>query len=297
MPESRPLRVYVILALGIISVMLSPIFIRFASAAPSITVGVWRTVFAALLLTPVALLRMGPEVRHFSRRDGLLVVGAGVLLGLHIVAWIESIYHTTVASASVLVWTNPLFMALLGFFFLRERLSKEIVAGLVVAVLGAMLLGWGDLSDAGNPAPNPLLGNSLALIAAVLVSIYLVIGRVVRQRYSWLTYVFPLYVVTAVTTLVMALVRGTPLFGYDASIYGWCLLLALGPSLLGHGAFNYAVRYFRVALLGAVSLLEPVGSSILAYLIFDEAPGLLAVGGMLLVLVGVTFAIRPSRKR
>ena len=124
---------------------------------------------------------------------------------------------------------------------------------------------------------------------------YLVIGRVVRQRCSWLAYIFPLYVATALTILVMALVRGTPLFGYEAAIYGWCLL-AIGPSIMGHGAFNYAVRYFRVALLGAVSLLEPVGSALIAYVIFDEVPGLLAFLGMLLVLVGVTFAMKPSGK-
>ena len=294
--DPRPPRVYPILALGLISVMMSPILVRFASAAPGMAVAVWRTVFAALMLAPFALARIGPEVRQFSRRDWALVVGAGVLLGLHFVAWIESLYHTTVASASVLVWTNPVFMALLGFLCLRERLTKGVVAAMMVAVAGAGLLGWGDLADPGGQAPNPLLGNSLALAAAVLVSIYLIIGRVVRQRCSWLAYVFPLYVTVAATTLGMALMLGTPLLGYETAVYGWCAVMALGPSLMGHGAFNYAVRYFPVAFLGVISLLEPVGAAIMAYFLFDEAPGLLALGGMVLVLSGVAAAIRPTKK-
>ncbi len=294
--EPRPPRVYLILALGLVSIMLSPILVRFAGSAPGMAVAVWRTVFAAVLLAPFALPRIGPEVRQFSRREWMLVLGAGILLGLHFAAWIESLYHTTVASASVLVWTNPIFMALLGFLFLRERLSKTVVFAMLGGVLGAMLLGWGDLVAPGGQASNPMLGNSLALGAAVLVSIYLVIGRVVRQRYSWLAYVFPLYVTVAVTTLTMALVLGTPLLGYDPAVYGWCLAMALGPSLMGHGAFNYAVRYFPVALLGVISLLEPVGASIIAYFLFDEVPGLVALLGMLMVFAGVSAAMLAGRK-
>ena len=294
-PEPRPKSVIPILALGLVSIMVSPILVRFAGEAPGVAVAVWRTVFAALLLTPVAVMRIGPEVKQFSRREWVLVLGAGVVLGLHFIAWIESLYHTTVASASVLVWTNPLFLAVLGFFFLRERLTRSVVIALMVGVFGAGLLGWGDLTSPLDQAANPMLGNSLALVAAVLVSIYLLIGRVVRQRYSWLAYVFPLYVTVALTTLGMAWGTGIPLLGYPLAVYGWCALLALGPSLLGHGSFNYVVRYIPVALLGIISLLEPVGASILAYFLFDEVPGLLALAGMLLVLVGVGTALRPTQ--
>ncbi len=295
MAEPRPFRVYPILALGLVSFAMSPILVRFASAAPGAALAVWRTLLAAVLLAPVALPRIGSEVRRFTRRDWAWVVSAGVLLGLHFIAFIESLYHTSVASASVLVWTNPIFIALLGFVFLRERLSLPLAAGIVVSVTGAVLLGWGDLHETTGQAPNPALGNGLALTAALLVSGYLVIGRVVRQRYSWLAYVFPLYCVVALTTLATALLLGTPLLGYDASIYALCLLMALGPSLLGHGSFNYAVRYFPVALLAVLSLLEPVAASVAAYFLFGEAPGALAVAGMGLVLAGVCAALWPRQ--
>ena len=293
--EPRPANVIPVLVLGLFSIMMSPILVRFAGEAPGMAVAVWRTVFAALFLAPVAVSRIGVEVKQFSRREWGLILGAGVLLGLHFVAWIESLYHTTVASASVLVWTNPIFMALLGYVFLRERLTRPVVLALMVSVVGAGLLGWGDLTNPQTQASNPLLGNSLALAAAVLVSIYLIIGRVVRQRYSWLAYVFPLYVTVALTTLLVALVSGVSLFPYPFAVYGWCAVMALGPSLLGHGSFNYAVRYFPVAMLGVISLLEPVGASLIAYALFDEVPGTVALAGMILVLLGVATALRPSR--
>lgn len=291
----RPFRVYPILGLGLLAFTASPILVRFASEAPGLALAVWRTAFAVLILAPWALPKIGPELRRMTRREWLLISASGVLLGLHFVFWIESLYHTTVASASVLVTTNPIFIALLGFLLLGERVAGRVVAAIGIGVFGAVLIGVGDAGAPSGAASNPLLGNGLALTAALFFSVYLLIGRVVRQHYSWLAYVFPLYTIVAITTLVLALVFGTPLFGFGWEIYGLCVLMALGPSITGHGSFNYAVRYFPVALLGLLGLLEPVGASVAAFLLFGEVPPVVAVVGMLLVLVGVAVAMRPRR--
>lgn len=295
--DHRPFAVFPILALGLLCFSSSPILVRFADDAPGLAIAVWRTIFAACLLAPVALPRIGAEVRAFTRRDVLMIGGAGVLLGLHFVTWIESLYHTSVASASVLVTMSPLFLALLGYVFLRERLSFPVVAGIVVAVLGAVLIGLGDAAAEPVGGSAAWLGNSLALFAALLVSFYLLIGRVVRQKTSWLAYVFPLYCVVALTATVLALVMGTPLFGYEWGFYGLCSLMALGPQIVGHGSFNYAVRFFPAAILGLLSLVEPVGASVMAYLLFGETPGLLALVGMAVVLVAIAFSILYGRRR
>lgn len=293
----RPAVVYSILLLGLISFSMSAILVRFADEAPGMAIAVWRTVFAALMLAPFALATIAPEVRQFVRRDLWMILGAGVLLGLHFVTWIESLYHTSVASASVLVTVSPIFLAVFGYLFLRERLSAPVVAAIVMAVCGAALIGWGDASGSGGGGSNNILGNSLALVAAMLVSFYMLIGRVVRRKTSWLAYLFPLYAVVAITTLVLALVFETPLFGYDATFYGLCALMAIGPQIIGHGSLNYALRYLPAAILGVITLVEPVGASILAYLFFDEAPSWIAVGGMLLVLLSISFAILFRRRR
>ena len=294
-PEKRPALVYPLLALGLVCFTSSAILIRFAADGPAMAVAVWRTVFAVMLLAPVALWRVRDEVRMFTRREVMLIAGAGVLLGLHFITFITSLYHTTVASASVLVSLTPVFLAILGFLLLKERLSQSTVLGIVLAVVGAITIGLGDSGGLALAASDMLLGNTLALTAALLVSFYLLIGRVVRQRHSWLAYVFPLYVVVALTTVAGALILDTPLFGFSAGFYGLCLVMAIGPSIIGHGSFNYAVRYVPAALLGVLSLIEPVGASVVAYFLFDEVPGWIAVGGMLLVIIGVSCAVVPAR--
>lgn len=296
MTSVRSPRVLLILTCGVISFTFAPILVRWANDAPGLAIAAWRNVLAVVMLAPFALVRIRDEVRAFDRTDILLIGAAGLFLGLHFITWIESLYHTTVASASVFVTTSPVFLAVLGFFLLGERLSWKTLAGVGTAVSGAILIGWGDAgTNASLGGDGAIWGNALALSASLLVSVYLLIGRIVRQNVSWLAYVFPLYAVSALTTLVAAWSVGTPLFGYDLAFYGLCGAMALGPQIIGHGAFNYGVQFLPATLVGMMALLEPVGASALAFVFFAEVPLPLAVVGMLIVLGGVSLVIWSRR--
>jgi drug/metabolite transporter (DMT)-like permease len=285
-----PRHVYVVLLGGLLAISVSPILVRYAAEAPGEVVAVWRTVTAALLLAVPAFVRSRAEIASFSRREWTLIGTAGIFLGLHFVAFISSLYYTTVASASVLVSLSPIFMGIIGWVLLRERLTRREVIGIVVAIAATIMLQMTQ-GEAAVEAAHPLLGNSLALTAAALVAVYLIIGRVVRQHRSWLAYVAPLYAVTALTTLTVALLRGSSLFGWPWYIYGLCVLMALIPQLLGHGAFNYAIKYFPAATLGVASLAEPIGASMLALGLFGEVPTLPGVAAMTVILLSVAFVL------
>lgn len=290
MSTDWPPHIYVVLTLGVLSFAFAPILVRWAGDVPGLAIAVWRTGVAAGILLPPAMARIGPELRRFTRWDVALILSAGIFLGLHFIAWIESLYHTTVASASVLVTTSPILLAVLGYLVLGERLSRTTVGAIGAAVIGAALIGW---ADAGKVVlgRGALVGNSLALGGAVLVSLYLLIGRVVRQKASWLAYVTPLYIVAALTALGAAMLNDVPLVGYSWEFYALCAGLALGPQVLGHGSFNYALQYVPAAIVGMLSLLEPVGASILAYVLFGEVPPPASVGGMIVVLVAVAVVV------
>jgi drug/metabolite transporter (DMT)-like permease len=287
-----PLRVWVVLALGLAAFGSSAILVRYASEAPGLAIATWRTTFAVGIVTPLALAKAGPALRRLPGRDLALVAGAGVLLGLHFIGYIESLYHTSVASASVLVTTSPLFIAALGYVFLKERLAVRTVLVIGTAVLGGALIGLADAR--AGVFPRAVFGNTLALTAALLFSAYLLIGRAVRQRMGFLVYLLPLYAAAALTCLVAALVQGVAL-AQPPAVLGLCLLMALGPQLLGHGSFNYAVRYLPAALLGLLSLSEPVVASALAFALFGEQPAPLALVGMALVLASIAVVFARHR--
>ena len=291
-----PFRAWLSLIIGLAAISTSVLFVRWAAEAPGETLAVWRTVFGALLLVPVASVKARTEIRALTAREWVLILVSGVFLGLHFVTWINSLYFTSVASASALVALSPLFLAALGYLFLKERLTPKEVGALLVAIIGVAALGWIDRSPTAAAAVKPMLGNGLALSAAGFVSVYLLIGRFVRQRRSWLAYVAPVYVVTACTTLAVALFKGASLLGWGWEVYALCFGMALVPHLLGHGSLNWSLKYLSAATVGLASLGVPVLSSIWGALAFGEIPSTAAVAAMLLILAALGLFIRSRRQ-
>lgn len=283
-----PASVWALLALGLVAFGASPILVRLAGDAPALALAAWRTAFVTVLLAAPALGRYRPEVAAFTRRDVVLVVVAGVLLGLHFMTWIASVQLTSVAAASVLVTTNPVMIAVLGVLFLGERPTRRTQVAIAVAVVGATLIGLGERD--GGAYPNPMLGNALALAAAFLVSVYLLIGRAVRQRTSFVAYFAPLNAIAALTCTAGCIFLGVPL-SLELPVLGLAFVMGLGPGLLGHGSFTIALRYLPAAFLGLLSLVEPVLATGLAFALFGETPAPVALLGAVAILGAIAAVV------
>jgi drug/metabolite transporter (DMT)-like permease len=202
----------------------------------------------------------------------------------------------------VLVSTGPLWVALLSPIFLKEPLTKSVLTGMFLALLGGTIIGLSDscrLADSLICPPltefvqgETFLGNFLALIGAWAVAGYLIIGRRLRGGMSLVPYIFVVYGIAAVVLLgIMLAARQRPT-GFPAITYVWILLLALIPQLVGHSTYNWALRYLPAALVSITTLGEPVSSAILAYFILGEAPTLLIILGGILILAGIYISAR-----
>ncbi len=292
-PSGHPRNVIWVMLAAMAVIGFAPILVRWAGEAPPMAVVTWRTIFAVALLAPFVFARAGDSMRRMERRDWALTILAGAFLGLHFSAWTASIYHTSVASASVLVTSSPLFIAIMGWVLLRERLAPRTILAILAGVAGAVMISLGDSAD--DTFPRAALGNTLALSAALLVAIYFLIGRAVRQRTPLLAYLFPVYLSAAVVAIAITVASGVDL-GQSYRVLFLCFLLALGPQLIAHGAFNYAVRFLPAAVIGLATLSEPVVGSLLAVAFFAEIPSTLAIAGMGMVLlaIGATY-IRVGR--
>ncbi|MGB3541547.1 DMT family transporter [Rubrivirga sp.] len=285
-----PTAVWFLIGLGLLAFGAAPILIRYAGDAPALTLAFWRTVTVTLVLAPFAMVRARDEIRAFSVREWSLVIGAGILLGLHFMSWIGSVQLTSVASSSALVTLSPVFIVVLGGTFLDERPSARTTVAIGVAVVGAAVLALGSHSEAAS-FPNPALGNGLAIVAAALVAVYLVIGRAVRQGTSFLAYFVPLNAAAAVTCGIGCVLAGEPLMLTGAAAW-LAIAMGLGPGLLGHGSLNVAVRYIPAALIGLLTLTEPVLASGIAAVLFQEIPGAATILGIVIVLSAVVVVVR-----
>jgi drug/metabolite transporter (DMT)-like permease len=294
------------LLIAVLAVSTASIFIRFAQTqAPSLVIAALRLTLASLALAPVALARHRPELAALKRGDLWLALLSGLFLAAHFATWITSLEYTTVASSVVLVSTGPLWVAMLSPLVLREPLTRPILIGMSLALLGGIIIA---LSDACTwkgglvcPSLGQLLqgrlmfGNFLALFGAWMVAGYLIIGRKLRARMSLVPYIFLVYGTAAVALLLAVRVAGQSLLGYDWTIYLWIALLALLPQLIGHSTYNWALAYLPAAFVAVMTLGEPIGSSALAYFILQEAPTLAVIAGGAFILAGIYLAVRGSQ--
>ena len=285
-------RLLLSLCMGIVAVSFASILIRFAQGAgmPSLSIAAWRLIFASTILLPYAWITRRDEIRSLSGREWALLVASGVFLGLHFATWIASLGYTSVASSVVLVSMGPVFVGLGSWLLLRERPRAFVVVGIILAATGSIVISWGDLGQ----GRIQLVGDLLALAGAVFVAGYLMIGYRVRARRSLTTYIALVYTVAMVTVVIIVLITRQPMFGYSLNAYGWVLALALGPQIVGHSTLNWALRYLSATFVAIVTLAEPVGSGILAYILLGEAiTWPTAIGGTM-VLAGIYIASRAE---
>ena len=287
---------YIVLAIGVMIASTAAIMITGAInlGVDPLTVACGRIAIAALILTPIAWIRAGDEIRRISRRDWLIALASGVFLAIHFAAWISSLAYTSVASSTALVTTNPVFVALATWLIFRERLPFGTWLGVAITVLGSMLVGFSD--SAGGGGSNPLYGDALALLGAVTVSGYFLIGRALRARISILPYIWIVYSSAAIVLLLANAVAGQSLVGLPSTAYLLLLALAIGPQLLGHTAFNWSIKYLSATLVTVGILGEPVGSAILAVVILHQPVQPLQLLGGAVLLIGIAVSALAERQ-
>lgn len=276
------------LLLGVFATSTSAILVRYAQEdAPSLVIATGRLSIATLLLLPFAT-RRGLELQRFARRGWQLALLSGLLLGLHFAGYISSLRYTSIAAATVLATTTPVWVGLAAPLLLGERLNRQTIAGLALALVGGSVIGLGG----GGAGSQPLLGNALALSSALTGAAYLLIGRRLRPHLSLVAYTVIVYGMAALTLLALTLLTGQPLLGYPPRVYLLCLLMAIFPQLLGHSSYNYALAFLPVAYVSIAVISEPVGASLLGWLLFGEVPALATVAGGALIMSGVLLASR-----
>ncbi|MFH1184198.1 MAG: DMT family transporter [Chloroflexota bacterium] len=307
--RAKPPRLMLPFALGIavLAVSTASILIRLAQQdAPSITIAALRLALATVFLAPLAIGRHRKELHALGRREMWLAALSGTFLALHFGTWISSLEYTSVASSVVLVSTGPLWVALLAPLFLGERLTSGTMLGLALAVVGGIIIAAGDAcrwedglrctDPSGFAQRSSLWGNFLALAGAWAVSGYLILGRRLRATLALVPYIFLVYGFAALGLLVSAVLTGSLVLALPPVAYGWIVLLAIVPQLIGHSTYNWALRYLPAAFVAVTTLGEPVGSALLAYFVLDERPGAFVLGGAVFILGGIYLAARGTRR-
>ncbi|MFI5889488.1 DMT family transporter [Actinoplanes sp. NPDC051513] len=290
-PRQRPgLTTVVALAVAVLAVSSSAPLIAFA-AAPALAIAFWRNGLAAVALTPVTLGPRRPELLGAGRRALIFCLLAGVALAAHFATWMPSVQLGSVATATALVATQPVWQGLIAAAQGRRPPAAGWL-GIGLAVAGAA---WATGADVGVSG-QAVLADVLALLGAVAAAVYTALGEQARTTLSTTTYTWICYGTCALALLAVCLIARVDLAGYDPRTWAAILALVAGAQLLGHSMFNYALQRTSATTVSVLALLEVPGAALLAWVWLGQQPRLATLPGLLLLLAGVAvFVLGATR--
>lgn len=292
-------QITLVLSIGILAVSMAAIFARLSMEAWG-KQGIDFTLFLAASRLLISALILLPTWRKLSQLQVTstayyYAIAAGICLALHFATWISSLAFTSIAASTTLVTTNPIWVGLLSSWWLKEKLSRQSILGIIIALTGGILIALSDADSSGSYS-NPMLGNMLALIGAWMASLYIILGSQARkQGLNLSSYIAIAYSSAAIVLLPLPLLFQGSYLGYPPIVYLYVLLMAIVSQLIGHTSFNWAVRWISPNLISLTLLLEPIASSWLGFIIFNEIPSLLVLIGGLILLTGVGISLLGKR--
>jgi drug/metabolite transporter (DMT)-like permease len=271
------------LAVAVAAVSTSgPLMASAAVTVPVLAIAMWRNALSLVVLGPATLLRRRSEVRALHPRELRFAGTAGFFLALHFATWVPSLAMTSVASATALVATQPVWQAVIARLQ-GHHVSRQVWLGIALAVVGAGWLSGADFSVSSRS----LRGDGLAAAAAVFAAVYIAAGGEVRRTVSSLTYTTFCYAVAALVLLAICLVGDVRLGGWSAVSWWKLVAITAGAQLLGHSMFSLVLRTTSPTVVSLVILLEVPGAAVLAWLWLGQVPRASAIPGALLLLAGI----------
>jgi drug/metabolite transporter (DMT)-like permease len=280
------------------------IFIRYLTQTyqmPAIVLAFWRDLFVFLTLLPILALGKWAPLKIKGRDIGFLAL-FGLTLAIFNSLWTLSVSLNGAAVSTVLAYCSAGFTALLGWWFLKERLDWGKILAVALSLAGCVLV-----SNALDPAAwrLNLLGILTGILSGLLYAVYTLLGRSSSQRglNPWTAQVYTfwfaaVFLLAFNTTSIFsgglipgAAARAADFLWLGKAWIGWgaLFLLAAGPTLAGFGLYNVSLTYLPSSVANLVVTLEPAFTAVIAYLLLGERLSWIQIAGSLLILGGVVF--------
>lgn len=249
-----------------------------------VSIGFLRLLIASPALLLASRLVVGPAFWRVQRSHLLLMMLIGAAFAGYQLCYFAAIPRLGVAAAVMInICSAPIFTALLAGVLLRERLSWLTGAALAGAVAGTALLVGGAPASSGATL---WIGAALALGAGFCYSLVVLGSRVVAPHYHPLQPITMAFTLGAVVLLPAALAGGL-VVEYPPAGWGLLLYLGLAPTAFAYVLYLRGLRTVPATVAAIASLLEPLGSTLLAVLLLGERLGPAGVAGAALLLASM----------
>lgn len=289
MKENKTLP-YVALGIGILSLSLSAMFVRWAKAPGTVT-GFYRLFLSTLVLTPLFIIRQNRE-NPMPKRVLIFPILAGIFTAGDFSLWNSSLAFTTAANATLLGNTAPLWVALGAWLIFREKLNRTFWLGLGLALTGALLIMGSDFLL----HPRLGIGDLMASTAAIFYASYMLSTQHGRRHIDPFRYTWLVGISASISILIINLVLRNNLMDYDLQTWLVFLGTAIVSQTIGYISISYALGHLPAHVVSPTMVGQPIMTTLLAIPLLGEIPNLIQVLGGLIALSGI-FIVNQSHNR
>ena len=279
-------RIYLILFIALISVSSTAVVIRYVELVPALTLAFWRMLSASLFLWCYSIKK--PQ-RLISLNNRSRILFAGFFLGMHFALFFVGVRSTSVASATLLANTGPIFTSLLSRLS-GQKVSRSVVLGLFISVFGIIIVQWSGFGAEGNN----YWGNLFSLLSGFCIAMTYMFASKIRKDTENILYGRSVFFVAAVTILLVTILSGGSIFSFNKGDIIWFVFLGIVPSILGHNMLNYCIKYLSPTAIASIPLGEPIIASAFCYFLFFETVPVSALIGAPFVFCGIIMTVRNS---
>jgi drug/metabolite transporter (DMT)-like permease len=272
---------YIALAIGIVALSLSAMFVRWAEAPGPIT-GFYRLLISSFLLTPL-FIRQQKKLEPIDKKYLVFPLFAGIFTAFDFAFWNSSVKFTTAANATLLGNTSPLWVALFALFIFREKLRGSFWLGLIIALTGAVLVMGSDFLR----HPTLGIGDLMASTAAVFYASYQLITQRGRKYIDPLRYMWLVGLSATIGMLIINLILGNSFTGYSAQTWVIFFVTAIVSQMIGYLAVSYALGHLPASVVSPTLIGQPILTTILAIPMLGEIPSTLQWIGGAIALAGI----------
>jgi len=286
--NTPPISPIIPLIVGMIAISFSPILVRYSDAAVSVQ-GMYRMLFTVLLMLPFGT-RQLRTLHTISGKDWMLLASAGFFLALHFLLWMESLSFTSIASSTIILSLEPVFVMIGAYFVFKDRLSRFGMIGLSVALIGAICVGSGDI----GLSSEAFKGDMLSLLGTLAVAINMLLAKQILTRVPSYLYSLIVFTVSFICFALYNLTMGFNLTNYPLNEWTIFILLAIVPTVFGHMIFNWLLQYVKPTTISITVFAEPVGASLLGMLLFKEMVTTFQLIGGAFIIIGMLLYMRTE---
>ncbi|QMV39982.1 DMT family transporter [Cohnella cholangitidis] len=286
--SSPPIPTLIPLIVGMIAISFAPIFVRY-SDAPVAVQGMYRMLFTVVIMLPFGT-RQLRTMRSISRKDWTLLGLAGFFLALHFLLWMESLNYTSIASSTIILALEPVFVLIGAYFVFKDRIGKIALLGLTLALVGAFFVGSGDISLSGTA----FKGDLLSLLGTLAVAVNMLIAKRILTRVSSYLYSLIVFAIAFACFAAYNLFVGYEVVGFPPREWAIFMALAIVPTVFGHMIFNWLLQYVKPTTISITVFAEPVGASLLGMLLFREMVTTFQLAGGAFIILGLLLYMKTE---